>query len=45
MNQAKKMMSSAFTVNSRTPKTAEEIKNALKATKSTTIIVTHDLLL
>lgn len=45
VNQAKKMMSSAFTVNIRTPKTAEEIKNALKATKPTTIIVTHDLLL
>ncbi|MFT4313570.1 MAG: DEAD/DEAH box helicase [Wolbachia pipientis] len=45
VNQAKKMMSSAFTVNIKTPKTAEEIKNALKATKPTTIIVTHDLLL
>lgn len=45
VNQAKKMMSSAFTVNIRTPKTAEEIKNALKVTKPTTIIVTHDLLL
>lgn len=45
VNQAKKMMSSAFTVNIRTPKTAEEIKNALKATKPTTIIITHDLLL
>ncbi|WP_349968113.1 DEAD/DEAH box helicase [Wolbachia endosymbiont of Armadillidium arcangelii] len=45
VNQAKKMMSSAFTVNIRTPKTAEEIKNALKATEPTTIIVTHDLLL
>lgn len=45
VNQAKKMMSSAFTVNIRTPKTAEEIKNALQATEPMTIIVTHDLLL
>ncbi|WP_353278653.1 DEAD/DEAH box helicase family protein [Wolbachia endosymbiont (group B) of Longitarsus flavicornis] len=45
VNQAKKMMSSAFTVNIRTPKTAEEIKNALQSTEPMTIIVTHDLLL
>ncbi|MGL9757934.1 MAG: DEAD/DEAH box helicase [Wolbachia sp.] len=45
VNQAKKMMSSAFTVKIETPKTTEEIKNLLQGNEPTTIIVTHDLLL
>ncbi|WP_264338391.1 DEAD/DEAH box helicase family protein [Wolbachia endosymbiont (group A) of Cheilosia soror] len=45
VEQAKKMIDGAFIVDVKTPKTVQEIKDALKVTKPTTIIVTHDLLL
>ncbi|MDX5495105.1 MAG: DEAD/DEAH box helicase family protein [Wolbachia endosymbiont of Nomada marshamella] len=45
VEQAKKMIDGAFTVDVKTPKTVQEIKDALKVTEPTTIIVTHDLLL
>jgi len=45
VEQAKKMIDGAFTVDVKTPKTVQEIEDTLKVTKPTTIIVTHDLLL
>ncbi|WP_265036883.1 DEAD/DEAH box helicase family protein [Wolbachia endosymbiont (group A) of Anomoia purmunda] len=45
VEQAKKMIDSAFAIDIKTPKTVQEIKDALKVTEPTTIIVTHDLLL
>ncbi|KAG8170428.1 hypothetical protein JTE90_000420, partial [Oedothorax gibbosus] len=45
VEQAKGMIDGAFTVKIETPKTVQEIKDALKVTNPTTIIVTHDLLL
>uniref|UniRef100_UPI000A9E2E9A DEAD/DEAH box helicase family protein n=1 Tax=Wolbachia endosymbiont of Nomada ferruginata TaxID=1854761 RepID=UPI000A9E2E9A len=45
VEQAKKMIDGAFIADVKTPKTVQEIKDALKVTKPTTIIVTHDLLL
>ncbi|WCR58334.1 DEAD/DEAH box helicase family protein [Wolbachia endosymbiont of Ctenocephalides felis wCfeJ] len=45
VNQAKEMIGSAFTVDIKTPKTMQEIKDTLRTAEPTTIIVTHDLLL
>lgn len=39
------MIDGAFIVDVKTPKTVQEIKDALKVTEPTTITVTHDLLL